>query len=377
MTTCDNRPDPHHLTWKVEARRDSQLTYLRLLIAGFAAAHRLPLSFLALCGANFSIWRAIPLISSGPRPIVEAFRGGQAILRKILNGSNISYAIDKYAESWSGGYYLKNAWYRLREVDQAFGLGVDLGKSGQRYEPNVTYLDLSPDVLAVDRSRLLVWDRLQRKQEELVSALETEVYPGPGFLLREGAPALDAVASGKHGLSRDPENADEYRAASRYPCQMVLLRLANWDPSIEQHKDLMALHLALVGASVSLWKAIDFLCLSPRRTESACEDARAVALKILEDNWVDLKTEAHASAWISGYYLRNAWYRIREVEDALGTASPGCGSTLALGQSEFDRLEPRNLGIERPATAIWPILHSRLQELVVATEKEFARRQHV
>jgi hypothetical protein len=114
----------HNLTglpWLVAARNEIQSLMLRL--------HQRrgldPNTRQFAIGAAFSLWRAVFLIANDDtdRLLTESCIGTAAdeFLRKVIETNNIGFIDEWTNRTWSGGYYVNNAMYRLSELTDGFG----------------------------------------------------------------------------------------------------------------------------------------------------------------------------------------------------------------------------------------------------------------
>jgi hypothetical protein len=111
-----------------------------------------------------------------------------------------------------------------------------------------------------------------------------------------------------------------WRVDASHDSQLVMLQLEHLEirySDILSDRQIMAMFLALNGASFSLWRAPFLITPGFRTFKEACLDARRLRLRILETNSVNFMVDQSTRDWMSGYYLKNAKYRLDEVLEGL------------------------------------------------------------
>jgi hypothetical protein len=344
------------LRWRVKARPKVQDALQKLLEAEVVPDRELMLSHFALTGVALSLWRAIPLISARPRSIVEVFQNTESMFRRVLSHGRSDFQADLAVAPWAGGYYLKNALRRLPETDLALGTDVRVPGRIVVHGHDQHFDELDPRDPSVDRPPTKVWDILQSKLDELVERWIRHAERAAG-----AEPDWPQSAPGRRDAAARDSVADKWKVGARKTIGEALLELDDCALLIRSHPDLMSQHLALAGAGFSLWKAIDLLSSTPRFVDEVFHSAQRVAQRINALGWVRDFDELQGCSWSSGYYLRNAWYRLDEVDTGLGTPAHDL---------RFRKLEPRNLAVDTPAIEIWPVLCAKLVELTESLKLE-------
>jgi len=109
-----------HIEWLANQRsrvQDLSLAHYRLLTASKdRSKKRLQLRFLGLV---FSLCRAVFLVertSSNQRLDEAAHKHSKDFLQLLVRDNIINYPQDKGTRRWSGGYYLNNAFFRIRDL---------------------------------------------------------------------------------------------------------------------------------------------------------------------------------------------------------------------------------------------------------------------
>jgi hypothetical protein len=76
-----------------------------------------------LLGATFSLWRAVFYAEriDVQRNVSTLNTHAEFFLRRLVEDNQIHYSDEKTFRSWSSGYYLNNAIYRLCELENNFG----------------------------------------------------------------------------------------------------------------------------------------------------------------------------------------------------------------------------------------------------------------
>lgn len=76
-----------------------------------------------LLGATFSLWRAVFYAEriDVQRNVSTLNTHAEFFLRRLVEDNQIHYSDEKTSRSWSSGYYLNNAIYRLCELENNFG----------------------------------------------------------------------------------------------------------------------------------------------------------------------------------------------------------------------------------------------------------------
>lgn len=135
-----NKPTAEFLNWLVPARADIQRSLLNLYnlaqgndlraeqLAIESSIHRL------LVGAGFSLWRAV-FQAQTDLSIEDNVKASDDFLIKLVHHNSIQYSSEQ--NSWSFGYYLNNAKYRIIAIYDRMP------------EPYKT--DLAPDIETIRR----------------------------------------------------------------------------------------------------------------------------------------------------------------------------------------------------------------------------------
>lgn len=116
--------------------------------------------FHLLLGANFSLWRAAPLIKTDARSMDEVDKNAFDFLEKLIEDNAINYTQDKAMSSWSEGYYLNNARYRLLRAKNRL--------IESKCECDITESFVSDDR---DQKPRKHWDDLMQYSEKLLDCL--------------------------------------------------------------------------------------------------------------------------------------------------------------------------------------------------------------
>lgn len=124
-----DKPDVEHLEWAIEQRAKIQYTMLKLyqFLQTYNPDMQAPESPLArtsalddLIAAAFSLWRAAFLAGS-LRQLEDIQKAQKAFLERVVTNNAITYSDDKNNDAWTFGYYLLNAFYRLRATYGVIG----------------------------------------------------------------------------------------------------------------------------------------------------------------------------------------------------------------------------------------------------------------
>lgn len=109
----------------VRRRTAVQKSILRLWSFGRKRLDRLQRAqvtlFHLLLGAVFSLWRAAFLVQGG-RSRQELNRHAFEFLEVLSWDNAIGYPQDRAKRAWTAGYYLNNAYYRLRSLERRLEL---------------------------------------------------------------------------------------------------------------------------------------------------------------------------------------------------------------------------------------------------------------
>ena len=106
------------LEWLVDSRNEVQSLLLSLHRKLLELDHRSGMQgslILILVGCAFSLWRAV-FLTEAQRPKKAMYQHAEAFLRELIADNAINYVRDKRTRSWSAGYYLNNAFFRLAEA---------------------------------------------------------------------------------------------------------------------------------------------------------------------------------------------------------------------------------------------------------------------
>ena len=160
------------LAWLVESRSSIQRLLYRLHAYAEENPSELPdgraAVFQLLVGTAFSLWRAVFL--------TELHRDRQRIqsdaakfLLLLVRDNAINYPQDRETRAWTAGYYLNNAYFRLRELctDYAGPAGLAVPESCVAVGK---FFDLSfEDRVEADLARL--WDQAYEAARDMCDAL--------------------------------------------------------------------------------------------------------------------------------------------------------------------------------------------------------------
>jgi len=123
--------DPQGLAWLVERRSRIQTFLLRLY--EFLEAKPIPLTpekslaLQLLLGAGFSLWRAVFLADRG-RKSEKIDVDAKEFLRLLIKDNAINYVQDDKTRAWTVGYYINNAYFRLRLAYERLSLTTPLAQ---------------------------------------------------------------------------------------------------------------------------------------------------------------------------------------------------------------------------------------------------------
>jgi hypothetical protein len=124
--------------------------------------------FQQLVGASFSLWRAVFLLGR-ERDRAASHSAAMQFLHLLVRDNAIAYPQDRETASWSAGYYLGNAMYRLRELESSLrdgGMHEPAGLKEVRDHFAKTFAGrIEADVLAL-------WDTTFKATEEICVGLE-------------------------------------------------------------------------------------------------------------------------------------------------------------------------------------------------------------
>src|ERR1035438_547421 len=110
-------PDPNHLKWLVESRRQNQQVCARLYELMTAECWKTPkLGYEAktLVSIGFSLWRAAFLADKSGQ-LRETNEHATYFLGEMLETNAIAFTQDKKARGFTFNYYLANVRFRLAE----------------------------------------------------------------------------------------------------------------------------------------------------------------------------------------------------------------------------------------------------------------------
>ncbi len=116
----------------------------------------------------------------------------------------------------------------------------------------------------------------------------------------------------------------------------------------------------LVGAAFSLWRAA-FLGDVRRSWPDILSDANGILEILVQDNAVNYQQDRKTRAWMAGYYLNNARFRIARTRDSLA------GSNENIDLSQLDSLDARGIADLDPKE-VWEILHDALVQVLTQVE---------
>lgn len=170
--------DTPDLTWLVKRRTRCEALLLRLYATAKvpkprANAHSDALSVVLqlLLGTTFSLWRAVFLLDR-PRTRRKIHDDALAFLVYAIRDNIINYPQDRATGAWSGGYYLNNAVFRLRELEQE-----KLARAGLPTPPG---LDQMGGFLAMEFEKRLkakerkLWDMAYKVALSICESLESQ-----------------------------------------------------------------------------------------------------------------------------------------------------------------------------------------------------------
>lgn len=156
--------DENYYAWLIESRSKSQSLLLDLYAFLTDKQSRLENEdfersvFGLLVGAAFSLWRAVFLVGAD-RKWTSVLEKAKDFLEIVIEDNAINYPQDKKTRSWTVGYYLNNARYRVARVSRKYA-AHDI----YRHLPSMTQLEALEDIHESggidDRAAIEVWNRL-------------------------------------------------------------------------------------------------------------------------------------------------------------------------------------------------------------------------
>jgi len=125
--------NPQDLEWLVERRSRIQSLLLRLhnLLDNCSEQNESSklLVLHLLIGAGFSLWRSVFLVDYG-RTLEKTNEHAKEFLRLLIKDNMISYAQDDRTRTWTSGYYINNAYFRLHLAQERLSItNTSLAKS--------------------------------------------------------------------------------------------------------------------------------------------------------------------------------------------------------------------------------------------------------
>ncbi len=118
--------DSQGLSWLVSARNQVQLFMLKVhesappsSEAGTTTEASPELrQWLLFVGAGFSLWRAVFLVDPKDvdRQTSDLQENATAFLEKVIQTNAVTFGDDRSCATWSSGYYLNNARYRVKAL---------------------------------------------------------------------------------------------------------------------------------------------------------------------------------------------------------------------------------------------------------------------
>ena len=116
-------PSVRGLEWLVQARNKIQ-ELLLTLYKSFCADTGAPTANLTkeqhlMLGAAFSLWRAVFLVppENTKRDAIKLGKDAVKYLHKIITTNAIVFGDDHRWSVWAGGYYLRNAIFRINQIN--------------------------------------------------------------------------------------------------------------------------------------------------------------------------------------------------------------------------------------------------------------------
>src|SRR5438105_2695720 len=112
---------PVDFEWLVARRCDVQRFLFDLHKVGcdnrFAQLETQRAVFEILIGVSFALWRSVFLLDlERPRDKVTSL--GLSFLERLIRDNAIGYSQERDTRDWSGGYYLNDAYLRLRLINE-------------------------------------------------------------------------------------------------------------------------------------------------------------------------------------------------------------------------------------------------------------------
>jgi len=172
--------DDIDLDWLVKGRSKIQILLLRL--HNLAKAHdpsaedARSVVLQLMLGTAFSLWRAVFLVRR-KRDRATLHGAAEAFLGLLVQDNIINYSQDKATAAWSGGYYLNNAMFRLRELASRHlaDAGVRIPKGIRRIDEFLTM----PFEKRLAATQTDLWDMAYDVSAEICDSLEGGRSSGP------------------------------------------------------------------------------------------------------------------------------------------------------------------------------------------------------
>jgi len=159
-----------HFTWLVPNRNKAQellhRVYRVIPDKGEWGDHAVLLHLLT--GVAFSLWRAV-FLAERDRDATEVARKAKMMLKRVIETNAISFNDDLLNKSWTAGYYLNNALWRLESAYQFLGISSPLREQVKKILDLSSKTGHGPAAMGAKE----IWDTAFSATDEVLGALDT------------------------------------------------------------------------------------------------------------------------------------------------------------------------------------------------------------
>ena len=164
--------DTRDFEWLTERRSKIQAVLVQLhshaKVRNRAISDPLEAVFQLLLGSAFSLWRAVFLVDQ-PRTKTSVHKDAITFLEFVIGDNAVNYPQDRRTQAWTFGYYLNNAFLRLRLL-----VTDRLAEAGIAPPPSCATVDRFRAMSFLERAKADprdLWDQAYQVTYELVKAL--------------------------------------------------------------------------------------------------------------------------------------------------------------------------------------------------------------
>lgn len=158
----------------------------------------------------------------------------------------------------------------------------------------------------------------------------------------------------------------EWSITARYKIQLLMVKLYSKHKNYEIKKgNEWKIFSTLVSSTFSLWRAA-FLIPSQKDYRQFREDTFKLLEKLIKDNSIAFSDDRKLQEWMSGYYLRNSYYRLNRIKNELNT-------TLDFKIDDYPKLHDFTNLLKTDPKTCWNNLYDCSEEIISKLFKNLSK----